>query len=101
MTEQAVPLEAEPYAGGMDATTARRVKITVWVSPERPDRARKAAARGRAPSISAWVEEAVRKHDSNFGWDDEWDAIFAEWDRDFGPPSEAVRAWARRVVLGT
>jgi len=82
----------------MDATTARRVKITVWVSPERLDRARKAVKRGRAPSISAWVEEALRRQDSRFGWCTTWEEAFDDWVRDYGPFTEEELAWARREM---
>ena len=95
MAERAVPVETEPYAGGMDATGSRRVKITVRLSPERMRRARKAVARGYAPSISAWVEEAVRKHDSNFGWCDSLQEAFDDWLREVGPLPEEELACAR------
>jgi Arc/MetJ-type ribon-helix-helix transcriptional regulator len=100
MAEHAVQRDSEPYAGGMDAPRAKRVRVTVRLSPERLERARKAVKRGRAASISAWVEEALRKHDSNFGWDENWREYFDELEREFGPPSEETRAWARRVVYG-
>ncbi len=100
MEEQAVQSEQEPYDAGMDTPMSKRVRITVRLSPERLERARKAVKRGRAPSISAWIEEAVRKYDSRFGWDENWREYFDELDREFGPPTEEERAWARRVVYG-
>jgi len=95
MAERAVPVEAESYAGGMDATTAKRVKITVWVSPERLDRARKAVAWGKTSSISDWVDDALRKHDSSFGWCTTWQEAFEDWLREVGPLPEEELAWAR------
>jgi hypothetical protein len=95
MAERAVPVEAESYAGGMDATTAKRVKITVWVSPERLDRARKAVAWGKTSSISEWVDQALRHHDSQSGWCTTWDEAFDEWLREVGPLPEEELAWAR------
>jgi hypothetical protein len=95
MAERAVPVEPESYAGGVDATTAKRVKITVRLSPERMKRARKAVARGYAPSISAWVEEAVLKHDSSFGWCETLQEAFDDWLREVGPLSEEELACAK------
>lgn len=102
MVEHAVPLEPEPYDRGMDAPTenSRRVKITVRLSPERMRRARLAVERGKAPSISAWVEEAVRKHDSNHGWcrtREELEEAFAEYVRESAPWTPEELEWARRV----
>ena len=65
-------------------------------------RARKAVKNGYAPSINAWIEEAVLRHDSSFGWcstREEWEEAFAEYIREFDPPltedelAEARRAW--------
>jgi hypothetical protein len=95
MAERAVPVEPESYAGGVDATRSRRTKITVRLSPERMERARKAVAWGYAPSISAWVEEAVRKHDSSFGWCETLEESFDAWLREVGPLSEEELACAR------
>jgi hypothetical protein len=87
----------------MDATTARRVKITVWVDPMRLDRARKAVQRGKTSSISDWVNEALRRHDSRFGWCQGWEEAFEDWLREVGPLPEEELAWARekfRDALG-
>jgi Arc/MetJ-type ribon-helix-helix transcriptional regulator len=101
MAEHAVPVERWPYDRGMDAPTGKRVKITVRLSPVRLERARRAVKRGRAPSISAWVEEAVRRHDSRFGWAETEEEAFAEWVREYGPFTEEELACLRRDVLGT
>jgi hypothetical protein len=80
----------------MDATTGKRVKITVWVSPERLDRARKAVQFGYTSSISDWVDEALRRHDSRFGWCHGWEEAFEDWLREVGPLPEEELAWARK-----
>ena len=95
MAEQSVPVEAESYAGGMDATAGRRMKITVWVDPMRLDRARKAVQRGKTSSISDWVNEALRKHDRNFGWCTTWQEAFEDWLREVGPLPEEELECAR------
>jgi Arc/MetJ-type ribon-helix-helix transcriptional regulator len=100
MAEQSVQVERAPYAGSVDATRPRRVKITVRLSPERLERARKAVRKGYAPSISAWVEEAVRRHDSSYGWAESWEEAFAEWVREYGPFTDEELACARREVFG-
>jgi hypothetical protein len=98
--EHTVQPEPEPYDAGMDTPMSKRVKVTVRLSPERIERARRAVKLGYAPSLNAWIEEAVRSHDSNFGWDENWREFFEELEREDGPPTEEERAWARRVVLG-
>src|SRR2546423_15600697 len=102
MAEHAVPLDSRPYDRGMSAPQpVKRVKITVRLSPERMKRARKAVKKGRAPSINAWIEEAVRRYDSSFGWcetREEWEEAFEEYVRECDPPlTEEELAWARRV----
>src|SRR5256885_15114559 len=89
MAEHAVPVGARAYDQAMSAPRTRRVKITVRLSPERMRRARKAVKKGYAPSISAWVEEAVRRMDSSYGWCEttgEWEEAVAEYVRECDPP---------------
>ena len=85
----------------MSAPQGKRVKITVRLSPERMKRARKAVRFGRAPSISAWVEQALLQYDSSFGWcetREDWEEAFAEYVRECDPPlTQEELAWARRV----
>jgi Arc/MetJ-type ribon-helix-helix transcriptional regulator len=101
MAEHAVQLDQEPYSGRMDAPTqAKRVKITVRLSPERMRRARKAVRMGRASSINSWIEEAVRRHDSHYGWietREELEEAFAEYVREYAPWTPEELEWARRV----
>ena len=99
MAEHSVQSERAPYAEGMDATRPRRVRITVRLSPERLERARKAVSWGYAPSISAWIEDAVRRHDSSYGWCESQEEAFAEWVRENGPFTEEELAWARREAF--
>ncbi|HXM57613.1 MAG TPA: hypothetical protein VOB72_19605 [Candidatus Dormibacteraeota bacterium] len=84
----------------------KRVKITVRLSPERMKRARKAVKKGYAPSINAWIEEAVRRQDSRYGWcetREEWEEAFEEYVRECDPPltaeelSEVRRRWFAEV----
>ena len=97
MAEQAVPVGDESYAGGMDATARRRTKITVWVDPDRLDRARKAVAWDYASSISDWVNQALEHHDGQFGWCTTWEEAFEDWLREVGPLPEEELACAREV----
>jgi len=101
MAEHAVTAGHEPYDRAMSAPRAERVRVTVRLDPERMRRARKAVKKGYAPSINAWIEEAVRRYDSSFGWCETWEEAFAEWVREYGPFTEEELACARREVLGT
>jgi hypothetical protein len=101
MAEHAVPLDQEPYDRGMSAPQAKRVKITVRLDPERMRRARKAVKKGYAPSINAWIEDAVRRQDSSYGWcetREEFEEAFAEYVRECDPPlTEEELTRARRI----
>jgi len=101
MAEHAVTHGEEPYDRPMSAQRTERVKITIRLAPERMKRARKAVRNGYAPSINAWIEEAVLRHDSSFGWcetREEWEEAFAEYLRECDPPlNEEELAWARHV----
>src|ERR1051326_2180375 len=101
MAEHAVPLDPSLYDRTMSAPQPTRVKVTIRLDPERMRRARKAVKQGYAPSISAWIEEAVRRYDSSFGWCETKEEAFAEWVREEGPFTEEELAWARREVFGT
>jgi Arc/MetJ-type ribon-helix-helix transcriptional regulator len=101
MAEHAVPLDDRPYDRAMSAPRTRRVRITVRLDPERMKRARKAVKKGYAPSINAWIEEAVRRMDNSYGWcetREEWEEAFAEYVREFDPPlTQEELARARRI----
>jgi hypothetical protein len=100
MAEHAIPPEGERYDPAVDKPMSRRTRLTVRLSPERMERARKAVKFGYTPSINAWIEEAVRRHDHRFGWDENWRECFEELEREDGPATEEERAWATRVVFG-
>jgi hypothetical protein len=102
MAEHAVPPDSRPYDRGVSAPSVRRKKITVRISSERMRRARRAVEIGYAPSISAWVEQALLRHDSSFGWCRTAEEAFEEWVREQDPPlTEEELACAREKVLGT
>ncbi len=84
----------------MSAPRVKRVKVTVRLDPERMRRARKAVKKGYAASINAWIEDAVRRMDSNYGWCETPEEAFAEWVREYGPFTEEELACARREVFG-
>jgi hypothetical protein len=98
MATSAARHEPPDYDAEMDSPQPRRVKVTVRLSPERLERARKAVKNGYAPSISAWVETALEQHDNSYGWDDDIQGFFDEMDRVFGPPGEDATRWARKVL---
>jgi hypothetical protein len=99
MAEQAMDAKPNRYDADMDATRPRKVRVTVSLSPERLERARKRVEWGKIPSISAWVEETLVHHEGQFGWDpDALQELFDEFDRMYGPPSEEAKAWAEGVL---
>jgi hypothetical protein len=99
MAEHAMGLAPNRYDADMDATRPKRVRVTVSLSPERLERARKRVEWGKVSSISAWVEEALIHHEGQFGWDpNALQEMFDEFDRMYGPPSKEAEAWAERVV---
>jgi hypothetical protein len=101
MAEQAFEREPERYDAGMHGPKPGRVKVTVRLSPERLERARKAVEWGYASSISAWLEAALAHHEGQFGWEPGAGlAVLDELDRIYGPPSEEANAWAQHVVFG-
>src|SRR5262245_21315568 len=101
MAEQAVEQQAERYDAGMDATRPERVKVTVRLSPERLERARKAVEWGRVRSLSAWVEAALVHHEGQFGWEPgALQELLDELEREYGPATEEEKAWAESVVFG-
>ncbi len=69
-------------------------RITVSLPPALVAEARAAVRARRAPSISAYVEEALR---ASSGRDPllEW---LDEMDRELGPPGPEADTWARRVL---
>ncbi len=73
----------------------RKVRITVTVRPEHLARAERAVAAGEAPSVSAWVDEAMAEKSGG----ESLMVLLEEMEAE-SPVSEEVRQWAQDV-LGT
>jgi Arc/MetJ-type ribon-helix-helix transcriptional regulator len=71
-----------------------RKKIAITLPEEQVEAARHAVADGRAASVSAYISEALARRDA----DEELREMLAEMAAEYGPPSEADRAWARRAL---
>ena len=72
--------------------TRRKVAVTV---PEHLMKiVEKEVAAGRAPSVSAYISDAVAEYTEQKAWAD----VLAEMNREFGEPSKEDRAWARNVL---
>jgi Arc/MetJ-type ribon-helix-helix transcriptional regulator len=72
-------------------------KLSVSVPGDVLAAAEQHVARGRAPSLSAYVTEALA---ARVG-DDRRDTLLAlldEWDRELGPPSKEVRERTLRIL---
>jgi hypothetical protein len=101
MAEHAEGFTPNRYDADMDASRPRKVRVTVSLSPERLERARKRVEWGKIPSVSAWVEEALIHHEGQFGWDpNALRELLDELDRIYGPvPEDPERdAWVERVL---
>ena len=71
-----------------------RRKIAVTVPEHLMKVVDKEIAEGRAPSVSAYVSEAI----AEFTEGDTLDALLDEMDEEFGPPSKEAHEWARTVL---
>lgn len=71
-----------------------RQKIAITLPEEQVAAARQAVADGRAPSVSAYISEALARRDA----DEELAETVAEIYADAGQPTEADRTWARRAL---
>ena len=69
-------------------------KIAVSLPAELVIHAEAAVRAGRAASVSAYVSDAL----ADKARDDELVDVLDEMDREFGRPSKAAEAWARRVL---
>jgi Arc/MetJ-type ribon-helix-helix transcriptional regulator len=65
-------------------------KITVSLPDALVLRAQTAVAQGRAASVSAYIAEAIAEKEDSGSLKD----LLDEWDRESGPPSAEVYAWA-------
>lgn len=69
-------------------------KIAVSLPDEQVDSARRAVAEGRAPSVSAYVSQALARRSA----DEELVEMLAEMDAEQGPPSAQDYEWAERAL---
>lgn len=69
-------------------------KIAVSLPDEQVDNARRAVAEGRAPSVSAYVSQALARRSA----DEELVEMLAEMDAELGPPSAQDYEWAERAL---
>ncbi len=72
----------------------QKARITVSLRRELVEHVEAEVAAGKAPSVSAWVEDAI---DQKAGRDD-LRQLLDEMDAEYGPPSEEDYAWARKVL---
>lgn len=75
-------------------------KLSVSVPADVLAAAEKAVAEGQAPSLSAYVTDALRTRaiEQKKGG---LRALLDEWDRELGPPSQAAVEWADQVLSRT
>jgi Arc/MetJ-type ribon-helix-helix transcriptional regulator len=71
-----------------------RQKIAITLPEEQVAAARRAVEEGRAPSVSAYISQALARRDA----DDELAETLAEIYAESGQPTAADRAWARQVL---
>jgi antitoxin ParD1/3/4 len=71
-----------------------RKKIAITLPEEQVAAAQQAVAQGRAPSVSAYISQALARRDA----DDELQEMLAEIYAQAGPPTDADRAWARHAL---
>ena len=73
-------------------------KLTITLPVEQLDRVRKLVAKGRATSVSAFVQQAIGKAIDNI---DGWGAALAEaLAQTGGQLTKKERAWADEILLG-
>ncbi|MPV50461.1 hypothetical protein GCG21_10690 [Pseudactinotalea sp. HY160] len=71
-----------------------RTRITVTVDEETAAAARAAVSAGRAPSVSAWVAQAIRDLSERERLAD----VLADLRAESGPATDEETAWARSVL---
>ncbi|HEU0087070.1 MAG TPA: hypothetical protein VFQ77_05395 [Pseudonocardiaceae bacterium] len=103
--------EDECVGGGQSRCIPRRVavcrecsdwyvdgmKIAVSLPEEQVVAARRAVAAGRAPSVSAYVSDALARAER----ENSLAELLADLDRELGEPSTAARAWAEQELRRT
>lgn len=70
-------------------------RVTISVEPEAIEVARAEVEAGRAPNVSAAVEEALKARGRKQGLREALDL----WEAEFGPISEEAKEWARKEML--
>ena len=71
-----------------------RAKIAVSVPARLVAKVRRAVARGQAPSVSAYVTQAIEERTLN----EEMLELLTQMDRDHGKPGAEATRWARQVL---
>ncbi|MGH8906871.1 MAG: hypothetical protein ACRD0K_10230 [Egibacteraceae bacterium] len=71
-----------------------KARVTITVSPEALAAAEAQVARQRAPSVSAWVDQAMREKARR----DDLVALLAGMRAENGPATAEEDAWARSVL---
>lgn len=72
----------------------QRARVTVTVRRQVLAKAERQVKRGRAKSISAWVDEAMEEKARR----EDLAALLAEMKVENGPATDEEEAWARRVL---
>lgn len=70
------------------------VKIAISLPDELVESARQAVAERRAPSVSAYIADAMTKQSRV----ETLAEVLADLDRELGPPSADASTWARRML---
>ena len=69
-------------------------RVTVSLSPGRLQLVKARVARGEAASVSAYVDRVLEEAEQSLTLEE----VLADMDREYGPPSEEAKAWAREVL---
>jgi hypothetical protein len=73
-------------------------KVTVTVPSDVLDAASAQVEAGRAPSLSAYLSDALAKKVAADTEERDLVTLLNAWDRELGAPTEADYAWARDVL---
>ena len=81
-----------------DVRMQEKVRLTASVDPEQLAAAREAVAAGRAASVSAWVNEAMRRQAEIESKLAVWERFFAAYEAEHGVITEEEMREARRSM---
>ena len=81
-----------------DPRMQEKVRLTASVDPEQLAAAREAVAAGRATSVSAWVNEAMRRQKEIESKLAAWERFFAAYEAEHGVITEEEMREARRSL---